>query len=148
MRTSHALLAALFLLPAACKGEPEQSEPADIMVAIPQMILPPNATFVSRAGSQDAAEVTFSTPVPVGAVADFYRGQLSRQGWRLESDTKDSAGTVMLYAEGATRPMWVSVRAVDSLTHVTITGAVPGMDTTFARKQADTRDTTNTLTPR
>ena len=148
MRTFQILLAALLLLPAACKDAEEQRSPLSILEALPTIILPPDAEFVSRSSSQDAAEATFSTPLPLSAAADFYRENLSRPPWRLQSDTRSGDSAVVLYAEYNGRPAWVSVRTVGGKTHVTLAGAIPGADTSFARRQTEANDTSNTLRPR
>ena len=142
------MVAVALLALAACRSEPERVEPPSLGEALPSLPLPPNAKLISSGGSADAAQLVLQTPAPVDGVAEYYRSAMSAPGWRLLGDTKDSAGAYTLYGEGPTRPMWVRVRSLGSGTEVTITGAVPGMDTTFARKQADTRDTTNTLMPR
>lgn len=148
MRTFQILLAALFLLPAACKDAEEQPEPISVSEAIPSIILPPNAEFVSRSGSQDAAQITYSTPLGVPAVADFYRGHLGKPPWRLQSDTRSADSAVVLYAEYSGRPVWVNMRTVEGKTHVTLAGAIPGADTSYVRRQAEAHDTMNTLRPR
>lgn len=148
MRLSHAVVAAALLALSACRSEPERVEPPSLGEALPSLPLPPGAKLISSGGSVDAAQLVLQTPAPAEGVAEYYRGAMSAPGWRLIGDTKDSTGAYTLYGEGPTRPMWVRVRTLGSGTEVTITGAVPGMDTTFARKQADTRDTTNTLMPR
>ena len=73
----------------------------------------------------------------------LYELTLLREGYDM-----DTAGTVQLYGESPTRPMWIRLRTIDGGVETILIGAVPGYDTTFARKQADTRDTTNTLRPR
>ena len=64
------------------------------------------------------------------------------------SDTRDSTGVVILYAEGQ-KPIWVRISAVDpNTTQVEVSGAVPGRDTTYMRRRQTASDTINTLRSR
>ena len=148
MRPCHLVVAAALLALSACGSDRDRVEPPALGDALPSIPMPPNSKLISSGGGVDAAQLVINTSAPVEGVADFYRSHLSQSGWRLVSDTRDSAGVYTLYGEGPERPMWVRVRPIETGTEVTLTGAVPGMDTTFARKMTDTRDTTNTLTPR
>ena len=76
---------------------------------LPNLPLPPEAEFVSRAGSADALQITLFTPRGPASVTDYYRDVLSKQTWRLVSDVKGPDGTVTLYAEQDGRPMWVRI---------------------------------------
>ena len=143
------MLAALAVAATGCGSETrDEVEPPDVLVAFPNLTVPPGGRFVSRGGGHDATELTIHSPGSLEGVSNYFREYLSQPGWRLISDTKDSAGTVQLYGESPTRPMWIRLRTIDGGVETILIGAVPGYDTTFARKQADTRDTTNTLRPR
>jgi hypothetical protein len=102
---------------------------------------------VSRQGSLDALQLTLHSQLPPDQAAAFYRGILLTPEWRLVSDTKDSSGVVTLYAEGK-RPLWVRIGADTAGSLVTLTGAVPGADTAYARKLKAAAETTNTMRPR
>ena len=149
MRPYIVLLAALAVAVTGCGSEArDEVEPPDVLVAFPNLTVPPGGRFVARGGGHDATELTIHSPGSLEGVSNYFREYLSQPGWRLISDTKDSAGTVQLYGESPTRPMWIRLRTIDGGVESILIGAVPGYDTTFARKQADTRDTTNTLRPR
>jgi hypothetical protein len=149
MRTFIVTIAAAAVVASACGSESrDKVEPPDVLVAFPNLTVPPGGRFVSRGGGADATELTIHSPGSLEAVSNYFREYLSQPGWRLISDTKDTAGTVQLYGESPTRPMWIRLRTIDGGVETILIGAVPGYDTTFARKQADTRDTTNTLRPR
>ena len=97
--------------------------------------MPPDAKFVSRAGSEDALQVTLYTPTQAAAgVVEYYRAILSQGKWRLVSDTKKPDGKVVLYAEQDGRPLWVSVwPTTDSAgTMVQLAGAVVRADSAKA----------------
>jgi hypothetical protein len=142
------IVVALAAASSACKSDRETVQPPDVMLAFPNLTVPPGGRFVSRGGGADATQLTVHAPGTLEGVSNYFREYLSQPGWRLVSDSKDSAGGVLLYGETPTRPMWIRLTAIDGGVEAVMTGAVPGYDTTFARKQADARDTTNTLRPR
>ena len=149
MRRYIVTLAAVAVVASACGSEArEEVKPPDVMLAFPNLTVPPGGRFVSRGGGADATELTIHSPGSLEGVSNYFREYLSQPGWRLVSDTKDTAGTVQLYGESPTRPMWIRLRTIDGGVETVLIGAVPGYDTTFARKQADARDTTNPLRPR
>ncbi len=86
----------------------------------------PDAKFVSRAGSEDALQLTLYTPAQAARVVEYYRDVLSQGKWRLVSDMKKPDGTIVLYAEQDGPPLWVSVwPTTDSAgTMVQLAGAV------------------------
>jgi len=96
--------------------------------------MPPDAKFVSRAGSEDALQVTLYTPTQAATVVEYYRGTLSQGKWRLVSDMKKPDGKIVLYAEQDSRPLWVSVwPTTDSAgTMVQLAGAVVRADSAKA----------------
>ena len=75
----------------------------------PDLPLPPDARFVSRAGSADALQLTLFSPAKVGLVTDYYRNRLSKGKWRLVSDIKRPDGSLALYAEQDGPPLWVRI---------------------------------------
>jgi hypothetical protein len=99
---------ALLLLGCGSESSP-QPKPPDTFTVFPNLPLPPEARFVSRAGSADALQITLFSPVETDGVVDYYRGVLSKGKWRLVSDVKNPDGTVLLYAEQDGPPIWVRV---------------------------------------
>ncbi len=148
MRTFLVTLVAAVAVATACGSDAPAVKPPDMMTAFPNLTLPPGGRFVARGGGADAAELVIHSPGSVEVESTYYREYLSKAPWRLVSDTKGPVGTVLLYGESETRPMWVRLREIDGGVESILTGGVPGYDTTYARKAADTRDTTNTLRPR
>lgn len=149
MRTIILSAAVVIAAVSACRSDaPEAVTPPDVFTAFPNLTLPPGGRFVSRGGGADATQLTIHSPGTLQSVATYFREYLSQPGWRLVGDTQDSTGSVQLYAEGPSRPMWVRLRTIDGGVETVLTGAVPGYDTSYARKMKDARDTTNTLRPR
>jgi hypothetical protein len=96
--------------------------------------MPPEAQFVSRAGSEDALQITMFSPTPAATVVEYYRTELSRGKWRLVGDAKKADGSVLLYAEQDGPPMWVRIwPTTDGAgTMVELAGAVIGKDSAKA----------------
>ena len=115
----------------ACGSEsPPPPKTPDTFTVFPNLPLPPGAKFVSRAGSEDALQITLFSPSETAGVVDYYRGVLSKGTWRLVSDVKKPDGTVQLYAEQDGPPLWVRVWPTSdgAGTMVQLAGALVGND--------------------
>jgi hypothetical protein len=124
---------AVGLLLAACsdrEGDKKQ-EPQlpDLGAALPNLILPANASFVSKSGSSDVLSVLLRAPGKPEAVVAFYRSFLNPPAWRLVSEGKDNAGAYVLYAEQKGPPLWIRVWPDSEFngTFVRLTGAVASL---------------------
>ncbi len=117
-------LAVLALL--ACRDEPPPM--AKVTDVFPSLPLPPEASVVSREGSSEALKITMLSRASSSDIASYYRHVLSRNGWRLVSDSRDGDGAVVLLAERDGPPLWVRIQGSDSAgTKVELAGAVlPG----------------------
>jgi hypothetical protein len=145
---SMALIAGLLAATACEPAPPPPEDLPEFGEAFPDLPLPASARMISRQGSRDALQIVLEVPAPPEVVAGMYRTNLSTASWRLVSDTRDSTGAVVLYAEGE-QPLWVRVAAADSgRSRVELTGAVPGRDTTYMRRRQTASDTINTLRSR
>ncbi|MEO7986431.1 MAG: hypothetical protein ABI766_07845 [Gemmatimonadales bacterium] len=100
---------ALSLAALACNRDsaPKSPKLADVMPNVP---LPPGATFISRSGGADAIQITVRSPAGADAVAAYYRGIFKKGGWRLVNDAKDREGAVVLFAEQHGPPLWVRIK--------------------------------------
>lgn len=141
MRSRH-LLASLgvVLVFSACKKEKPAEVPSALDV-FPVIIMPPNASFVSKSGTKDALAVRLRTPLQAEAAANYYRLALRPPTWRLVSDAKDNQGATVLYAEHSGRPLWVRVwpDSEFNATFVEMTGAVEQLhpDSTHAPSDSE-----------
>ena len=148
MRPISLLLAAGLLAIAACEPAPPIEDPPEFNEAFPNLPLPAGGEIVSRRGSRDALQLVIEAPAPQAELAEMYRTSLTREPWRLVSDTRDSSGTIVLYAEGKS-PLWVRISAASAgQTRVELNGAVPGRDTAYVRQRQTSSDTINTLRSR
>jgi hypothetical protein len=94
--------------------------------ALPNLPLPPGASFVSRAGGSEALQVTVRSPVRADSVADYYRGVFKRGGWHLLNDARDAEGATVLFAQQDGPPLWVRIRDAGDVggTLIELSGAV------------------------
>jgi hypothetical protein len=137
-------LAALTALASGCRDK--QPELPQLSEAMPNLPLPPLATVVSRAGSEDALQITFRSMLAPDSMAVYYRRILSSGAWSLVGDTRTADGAIALYAERDGPPLWVTIRkdTLSSGTLLSLGGAVLRVDSTRAPVDSTpvTRDTT------
>jgi hypothetical protein len=122
----------------ACGEKPAAPKSPSIGKVFPQLPIPPDAEFVSRAGGTEALQITLRTPAGPDAVAVFYRTVFKGNGWKLLNENKDRDGAVILFAQRKETPLWVRVRADSARggSLVDLAGAVLPPDTTKAARQA------------
>ena len=99
---------ALCLALAACGDKPDK--PVDFDKALPNLILPPQPSFVSRSAGVDAARIVVSSPASPDAVLTYYRDAFKRGNWKLVKESKDAEGATVLLADLNGPPLWVRVR--------------------------------------
>ena len=133
------MYAAAVLLQLACGSEPRAPKPPEVAQAFSHLPLPPDPEFVSRAGSEDALQITVRSPADIARVTDYYRNTLSQGNWRLVSDVKNPDGSTALYAEHDGPPLWVRIwkPADQAGTMVQLTGAVTASDSLRRRTPRD-----------
>jgi hypothetical protein len=111
---------------------------AKVSEALPNLPLPPDASFVSRAGGPDALKITLRSSVAPDAVAAYYRNLLQKGKWRLVNEAKDAEGATVLLAQQDGPPLWVRIQPGDdgrgSL--VELSGAVVAKSDSAAAKPA------------
>lgn len=149
MRNKTYVVMALVLLAGCQDKEPAPTLP-QVGEAFATVITPPGGALLSRSGSADALELTFQSGISSEAVADYYRTQFSREGWRILSDLSDTAGVIAMHVEwDATRqPMWVRIQPAGNGSTVNLIGAVPASDSVYRARRDAKADSSNTLVPR
>jgi len=83
---------------------------ARLQDAMPNILLPPQATFVDRTGGPDALQITLRTAGKAEEIATYYRGVLKQGGWSVVSDQKDKDGAIVLLAQKKGPPLWIRVQ--------------------------------------
>ncbi|MGH7509634.1 MAG: hypothetical protein ACREMZ_09195 [Gemmatimonadales bacterium] len=105
-RLSFSLACALLV---ACGSDSPAPKTPDTFAVFPHLPLPPSAQFVSRAGSEDALQITLLSAATPDQVTRYYRDVLSKGRWQLISDVKRPDGSIVLYAEQDGPPIWVRI---------------------------------------
>jgi hypothetical protein len=98
----------LSLALAACGDKPPRM--AKVSETLPNLPLPPGASFVSRAGGPDALKITLRSPVAPDTLAAYYRNLLQKGNWRLVNEAKDAEGATVLLAQQDGPPLWVRIQ--------------------------------------
>jgi hypothetical protein len=109
---------------AGCRETPPKT--ATMSEALPNLPLPPGASYVSRSAGPDALQVTLRSPVAVDVVVAYYRKALSEGRWKLVNEARDADSAVVLFAQQDGPPLWVRIRkdAEGNGTLVDLSGAV------------------------
>ncbi|MEP6573580.1 MAG: hypothetical protein ABJD11_12820 [Gemmatimonadota bacterium] len=118
-----ALAAVVLAGTVACGREPVKV--AKVSDVLPNLPIPQDAKVISRAGSEDALQIVFTTEATPDQMSAFYRTTFTRPPWHLVSDQKTADGALTLYAESGGPPMWVTIRSTagESGSTVELSGA-------------------------
>jgi hypothetical protein len=145
-----AVSCALLLLAGACQDNEDKVEPPTAMEAFPSIPLPPNSSVESQFGSADALQFVLQSTSKPGDVANYYRHQFSQAGWSIISDLTDSSGTTAMHVNWTAtgQPMWIRIVPDSAGSRVELMGAVPERDTSYVRRSAAAKDSSNSLRPR
>lgn len=129
-----AALAAVALV--ACVGDQRETEAdapvpagprADVFAELRAL---PGSRVLDTTGTADAQRYELLTPESLDSVHAFYRGVLSRDGWRIVSDVVEGAGLTM-HARRDTLLAWLmAARESNGFTRYTLIGAVARPDST------------------
>jgi hypothetical protein len=92
---------------AACADK--TPKPPKLSEALPNIPLPPQASFVGRSGGSDALQITVRSPAAADAVGNYYRGVFKTGNWKLVNDAKDAEGATVLFAQQNGPPLWVRI---------------------------------------
>ena len=109
---------------------------AQLNEALPNLPLPPQPSFVGRAGSAEALQVTVRSPARADVVAAYYRDVFKQGSWHLVNEAKDPEGAIVLFAQRDGPPLWVRIRNADDgrSSLVELSGAVvPKKDSAAAK---------------
>jgi len=109
-----------------CKDKEPEIEMAKVSDVFPNLPVPPEATVVSHSGGPDALQLTLMTPAKAKDMEAYYRGLLTKSGWRLVNDMRDQDGSVVLLAQQNGPPLWVRIKSTDdsAATMIELAGAV------------------------
>ena len=133
---SYALVAALTVVAACDRRGGGMAERELAAQALKGLLAYPRSSLVSVSAGQDAAQAVFTTAAPVQAVATWYRQALRLNGWELQADGVMRDGSISIYADSATRPLWITIKpnVGGAGTTYSLVGAIPGLDSTAAQR--------------
>src|SRR2546427_129280 len=93
---------------------------------------PPRAPRGSVPAGSDAGQLELPSPDAVNTVAAWFRLALPMNGWTLQSDARAADGTVSIYAQKGTKPLWISLKPSVGAPGTTYTMIGAAVDSTKA----------------
>lgn len=92
----------------------------------------PRSSLVDMASGDSAGQLTLSSPDGPDTVATWFRQNLILNHWDLQNDARQPDGSILIYAERSTQPLWISIHAATGGpgTTFTVTGAITGSSDT------------------
>jgi hypothetical protein len=109
---SPACLSILLVLVTACERPGGQASERALAARVFAGVLAyPRSSVVTVSAGPDAAQVVLTTPAPPQTVAAWYRSALPLNGWQLRNDQAMADGSITIYADSGTRPLWITLRA-------------------------------------
>jgi len=132
------LLAALAV--AGCE-RPAQVSRHTISQSLKGVLVYPRSTLVSMASGDSAGQLSLASPDLPDSVASWFRVSLDLNHWTLQSDAKQTDGSILMYAERASQPLWINIQAASGGpgTSYTVTGAIAGSADTTVRADSAQR---------
>ena len=88
----------------------------------------PRSSLVDMASGDSAGQLTLSSPDAPDTVASWFRVSLSLNHWALQSDARQPDGSILIYAERGSQPLWISIQRSPGApgSSYTVTGAIAG----------------------
>ena len=119
-----------------CERRSQIDSHAVVRKAMQGVLAYPRSTLVSMTPGTDAAQLELSSPDAVETVARWFRVALPMNGWRLESNVRAGDGTVSLYAQKGSKPLWITLKpnvGAPGTTYTMIGAAIDSTKTDSAR---------------
>jgi len=87
----------------------------------------PRSTPVTASAGAEAAQLVMTSPDSVQAVARWFLEALPLNHWDVKRTVSDRSGTVTIYAEQGSRPLWLTLRPNEGGpgTTYTMIGVIP-----------------------
>ncbi|HWZ28333.1 MAG TPA: hypothetical protein VNX15_07220 [Gemmatimonadales bacterium] len=132
------LLAGLALVGCQRRG---QVSPQIVAKSLKGVLVYPRSVLVSMASGDSAGQLTLSSQDAPDSVASWFRNSLALNNWTLQSDARQTDGSILIYAERGTQPLWISIQDVAGArgTSYTVTGAIAGSADSTARGDSTQR---------
>jgi len=110
MSRSLVVLIVLTSAVGACERHDQAASRAVLREAMHGVLAYPRSTLVSMTAGSDAGQLELTSPDAVDTVAGWFRRALPMNGWTLQSDARAADGTVSIYAQKGTKPLWISLK--------------------------------------
>jgi hypothetical protein len=112
---------------AACHRPAEVSRQT-VARSLKGVLVYPRSTLVDMASGDSAGQLTLASPDAPDSVAAWFRVSLSLNNWSLQSDARQADGSIAMYAERQSQPLWISIQRATGTagTSYTVTGAIAG----------------------
>lgn len=104
----------------------------------------PRSRLVDMSSGDSAGQLTLASPDAPDNVAAWFRLSLSLNNWTLRSDGRQPDGSIVMYAERKSQPLWISIQQASGSagTSYTVTGAIVGSADSTSTAAARVPDST------
>lgn len=118
-----------------------QVSPQTVARSLKGVLVYPRSILVSMASGDSAGQLTLSSQAAPDSVASWFRTSLALNNWTLQSDARQTDGSILIYAERGSQPLWINIQELSgaSGTTYTVTGAIAGSADTTARRDSTQR---------
>ena len=105
-----------------------QVSPQTVARSLKGVLVFPRSVLVSMASGDSAGQLTLSSQAPPDTVAAWFRSSLALNNWTLQSDSRHPDGSILIYAERRSQPLWISIQKAAGAggSNYSLTGAVVG----------------------
>ena len=112
---------------AACHRPAEVSRHT-IAQSLRGVLVYPRSTLVDMSSGDSAGQLTLASPDAPDSVAAWFRLSLSLNNWSLRSDARQPDGSITMYAERKSQPLWINIQRATGTagSSYTVTGAIVG----------------------
>ena len=88
----------------------------------------PHSTVVDMASGDSAGQLSLASRANPDSVAQWFRASLTLNHWTLQSDARQPDGSIIMYAERKSQPLWITIQQSTGTvgTSYTVTGAIEG----------------------
>ncbi|HYK10813.1 MAG TPA: hypothetical protein VEV39_08445 [Gemmatimonadales bacterium] len=122
----------LLILVAAVVGtachRPSEVSRHTIAQSLRGVMVYPRSALVDMSSGDSAGQMTLSSPDAPDTVATWFRANLLLNDWTLETDAKQTDGSIQMYAERKHQPLWITIQRASGAagSSYTVTGAITG----------------------
>ncbi|HWH02650.1 MAG TPA: hypothetical protein VN674_03095 [Gemmatimonadales bacterium] len=128
---------------AACHRPAEVSRHT-IAQSLKGVLVYPRSTVVGMSSGDSAGQLSLSSRADPDSVAQWFRASLTLNHWTLQSDARQPDGSIIMYAERQSQPLWITIRQATGTvgTNYTVTGAIEGSADSAAATAVPVPDST------